>query len=195
MVTRSDSRFRSVADVVKAAKEKPQVITYGTSGVATHPHVAMEDFAERAGIQLNHIPFKGGTESLKALLAGEIDLLTESALWAPYVDSGQCRLLATWSDQRTARYPSVPTMKELGYPLMFYGSFGLGGPVGIETQVLNRLRQVFKQAILSPEFKTECDSILAPIMYLDGEDFRKFAQENYTQEKVLVERLKTKLID
>jgi tripartite-type tricarboxylate transporter receptor subunit TctC len=195
LVARSDSRFHSVADVVKAAKEKPDVITYGTSGVATHTHVAMEDFAERAGIRLNHIPFKGGTESLKALLAGEIDLLAESPLWAPHVDNGQCRLLATWNAQRVARYPSVPTMRELGYPLVFAGSFGLGGPAGIESPVLARLRQVFKQAILSAEFKTECESILAPIMYLDGEDFRKFAQENFVQEKALAERLKGKLVE
>jgi tripartite-type tricarboxylate transporter receptor subunit TctC len=195
LVVRSDAPYRSVADIVTAAREKPDVITYGTSGVASITHVAMEDLAERTGVRLRHIPFKGGTESLRALLGGDINLLAESPLWASDVDAGRCRLLATWSEQRLARYPSVSTMKELGYPLVFEGMLGLGGPVGLEASVLTKLRQVFRQAILSQDFKAECDAVLAQVRYLDGEDFQRYAQENLVQERAVVRRLKHRLAE
>jgi tripartite-type tricarboxylate transporter receptor subunit TctC len=163
--------------------------------VASITHVAVEDFAERAGIRLRHVPFKGGTESLRALLGGDIDLLAESPLWAGDVDMGRCRLLAIWSNQRVARYPAVPTMKELGNPLLFDGTIGLGGPVGIDVHALATLRRVFGHTILSPEFKAECDKILAPVMYLDGEDFRRYAKEDFDQERSLVARLKSRLME
>jgi tripartite-type tricarboxylate transporter receptor subunit TctC len=195
LVVRSGAPYQSVADIVAAAKDKPGALTYGTSGVASLTHVAMEAFAERAGIALRHVPFKGGTESLTALRGGEIDVLAESPLWVGDVDSGRCRLLAIWSEQRLPRYPSVPTMKELGHPLTFDGTVGLGGPAGIKAPVLSRLRSVFKQAILSSEFKADCDKFLAPVMYLDGEDFRRYAQDNLVQETTLMLRLKSKLTE
>lgn len=195
LVVRSDTPYRSVADIVGAARTRPGVLTYGTSGVASITHVAMVDFADRAGIELRHVPFKGGSESLRALLGGEIDLLAESPLWAGDVDRGRCRLLAIWSDQRAARFPAVPTMKELGHPLSFDGAVGLGGPVGIDAHALAALRRVFRHTILSPEFKAECDKILAPVMYLDGEDFRRYANEDFVQERSLVARLKSRLME
>jgi len=195
LVARSDSPYRSVADIVGAAKAMPGTITYATSGVASITHTAMVDFADRSAIELRHVPFKGGAESLRALLGGEVDLVVESPLWMADVDSGRCRLLAIWNDQRLARYPTVPTMKELGYPLVFDGTVGLGGPAGIKEPALAKLRMVFRQAILSPEFQAECDKMLAPVMYLDAEDFRRYAQENLVQERTLVQRLKSKLTD
>ncbi|MES2960651.1 MAG: tripartite tricarboxylate transporter substrate binding protein [Pseudomonadota bacterium] len=195
LVARSDRSYRSVADIVAAAKERPGHITYATSGVASITHAAMEDFADRASIQLRHVPFKGGPESLHALLGGEVDLMAESPIWASEVDSGRCRLLAIWNEQRLARYPSVPTMKELGHPLVFDGTVGLGGPAGIKDPMLARLRQVFKQAIQSTEFEAECDKLLAPVLYLDGDGFRRYALENLIQERALVQRLKFKLME
>ena len=194
IVVRADSPFKSVADIVKAAKEKPGILSYGTSGIASHSHVAMEDICKTAGVTLNHIPFKGGTETLNALLGGEIDMLAESALWATMVDVGKARLLATWGDSRTARFPNAPTMKELGYNLVMMGPFGLGGPAGMDPPVVQKLRDAFREAIQSPEFREECDRILAPVMYQDADDFRRYAQENLATERALVERLNLKAL-
>lgn len=194
IVVRADSPFRSVADVVKAANAKPDRVTYGTSGLASHTHVAMEDFSRTAGVKLTHIPFKGGTESLKSVLAGEIDLMTDAALWAPMVDAGKLRLLATWGESRTARYPDVPTMKELGYNLVMTAPFGIGGPAGLDAQAMQKLRSVLREAIQSAEFREECDHILAPVMYQDADDFRRYAQENRAVEKALVNRIGLKVL-
>jgi tripartite-type tricarboxylate transporter receptor subunit TctC len=194
LVVRADSPFKSVADIVRAAKEKPGQITYGTAGVLSNTHVAMEDLSRTVGARLNHIPFKGGTESLKALIGGEIDLMADSAGWVPMVDAGKARLLATWGESRSARYPNVPTMKELGYHLVMMAPFGVGAPAGVDAQTLAKLRGAFREAIQSPEFREECDRVLAPVMYMDADEFRRFAEENRTLERDLVARLNLKAL-
>lgn len=193
LVVRADSAHRSVSDIVRAARERPGEITYGTSGVASLTHGAMEDFSDMAGIQLKHIPYRGGTDSLRALMGGEVDLLAESPLWAAEVDSGRARLLTIWSAARADRFPRVPTMTEQGYTTVIDGAIGMGGPPGIDPQVLERLRQIFRAQILSAPFKAECARLLAPVLHLDGDAFQQYAQQNALQEGALVQRLGTRL--
>ena len=193
LVVRSKAPYRDVADIVATARRQPAALSYGTSGVASTTHVAVEDFAQRSGIHLRHIPFKGGTESLRALLAGEVDLLAEAPVWAEAVDSGRCRLLAIWNEQRVSRYPATPTMTELGHPTLFSGTVGLGAPAGVAAPVLELLRAMFRRAVLSPAFKVACDRLLATVQYLDGEEFRAYAVDNFLHETALVERLKPRL--
>jgi tripartite-type tricarboxylate transporter receptor subunit TctC len=195
LVVRSTSPYLDVKGVIAAAKRQPGAISYGTSGVASTTHVAVEDFAQRSGIHLRHIPFKGGTESFRALLAGDVALLAESPIWADAVDSGRCRLLATWNAQRVSRYPATPTMSELGHPTVFDGTVGLGAPAGIDLAIMAKLRAMFRQAIFSVDFKAACDKLLAPVRYLDGDDFRQYAENNFTHEKALAERLKSRLAE
>lgn len=190
LVVRADSALRSLDDVVRAARHDPGAVTYGTSGIASITHLAMEDFAQRASLRLRHIPFKGGTESLQALRGGVVDLAAESPLWRAAVDSGHCRLLATWNAQRLPVYPEVPTMTERGHPLVAEAMMGLGGPAGIDGATLARLRTLFGAAIRSEAFRAECERQLALVRYLDGEDFRAFAQASYAQERALLQRLK-----
>lgn len=193
LVVRADSAHRSVSDIVRAARARPGEITYGTSGVASLTHGAMEDFSDLAGIQLRHIPFRGGSDSLRALMGGEIDLLAESPLWAAEVDAGRARLLTIWSAARSDRFPHVPTMTEQGYATVVEGAIGIGGPPGIDQQVLERLRRIFRAQILGALFKAECARLLAPVLYLDGDAFVQYARENADQERALVQRLGARL--
>ena len=192
IVVKSDSPYRTVADVVKAAKEKPGTINYGTSGIASSTHVGMEEFSRMAGIQLNHIPFKGFAESSVQLLGGQLDLMSEAAAWAPYIENGKMRALCVWNEQRHPQLPNVPTMKELGYDLVMTAPFGIGAPPGLDIQAASKLGEAFKRAVLSNEFKAEAAKILAPVMYQDAVAFRKYIQENFDWEKAMVERLKLK---
>ena len=197
IVVKADSPLKSIADVVRLAKEKPGTVSYGTAGIASHTHVGMEDFSLMAGVKLNHIPFKGSAETANALLGDQIDLLVEAASWAPFVEAGKMRVLAVWTEQRVASFPNVPTMKELGYDLVMTAPFGLGAPAGLDPQVSLKLREALKKAVLSNEFKTEADKILTPVMYQDADEFLKFGQANYAVEKAMVERirLKEKLVE
>lgn len=192
IVSKPGSPFNSIADVVRLAKERPGTVTYGTAGIASHTHVGMEDFSQMAGIKLLHVPFKGGAETSMALQGGQIDLLVESAFWAPIVEAGKMHALAVWTEQRMPQLPNVPTMKELGYDLVMTAPFGMGAPAGLNPEASMKLRQALRKAILSPEFKAESDKILAPVMYQDADEFRKFGQANYALEKALVERIKLK---
>jgi tripartite-type tricarboxylate transporter receptor subunit TctC len=184
--------WKTLKEFVAAAKAKPNGVTYGSAGIGGATHVGMEEFALAAGVQFNHIPFKGGADALQAMLGGHIDALADSSSWAPHVASGKLRLLATWGEQRTAEFKDVPTLKELGYDVVVDAPNGIGGPKGMEPAVATRLRNAFKLAAASPEFKAACARIDAPLMYLDGPDYEKYMLGVYRKETQLIERLKLK---
>ena len=186
------SRFKTIQELVKEAKAIPGKITYAHAGVGGATHVGMEEFALAAGIQLLHVPFKGGADALQALLGGHVDVLADSSSWAPHVEAGKLRLLATWGEQRTTRFKAVPTLKDAGYNVVVDAPNGVGAPKGLDPAMTARLRQAFRVATLSTEFKQACDKIDAPVLYLDGPDYEKYAAQAYTKETVLIERLKLK---
>lgn len=185
----TDSKWKSIAEVVADAKARPGLITYATSGIAGQTHVGMEEFAMAAGIQVNHIPYKGGSEALQALLGGHVDLLADSSSWAPLVAAGKLRLLASWGEQRIARFPAAPTLKELGYKVVMNAPNGIGAPKGLDPQAHAKLREAFRKAILSDEFKKSCDRIDSIVMYQDADDYRKYVEASFEHEKTLIKAL------
>jgi tripartite-type tricarboxylate transporter receptor subunit TctC len=152
----------------------------------------MEEFAMAAGIQLNHVAYKGGSEALVALMGGHVDAIADSSSWAENVKAGKLRLLATWGEKRTQDFKDVPTLKELGYNVVVDAPNGVGAPKGLDAAVAAKLREAFKAAVNSPEFLAVCDKIDAPIMYLDGPDYEKYAAGQVQKEKVMIEKLKLK---
>lgn len=89
------SPAKTLNELVAMAKAKPGIVTYASSGVGGATHVGMEEFALAAGIQFNHVPFKGGAEALQSVMGGHVDALADSSSWAPQVKAGKMRLLAT----------------------------------------------------------------------------------------------------
>ena len=190
IAVRADSPWTTLKDFVAAAKAAPGKLTYGSAGIGGATHVGMEEFALVAGIQLNHIPYKGGAPALQDLLGGQIDALADSSSWAPHVTSGKLRLLATWGDKRTHDFPDVPTLKDSGYDLVVDAPNGVGAPRGLDPAVHKRLREAFKMAAASPDFATACSRIDAPLMYLDAPDYEKYVAHVYQKDTQLIERLK-----
>jgi len=188
----SDSPWKTLEEFVAAAKAKPGKVTYGSAGIGGATHVGMEEFALAAGVQFNHVPYKGGAPALLDLVGGQIDALADSSSWAPYVKSGKLRLLATWGEQRIQEFPDVPTLKERGFDVVVAAPNGVGGPKGLEPAVSDRLREAFKAAAASSEFAAACAKIDAPLMYQDGPEYEKYVQEVYRKETDLIERLKLK---
>ncbi|MBS0294130.1 MAG: tripartite tricarboxylate transporter substrate binding protein [Proteobacteria bacterium] len=184
------SPFKTLQDLVAAAKAKPGQVTYVHAGVGGATHVGMEEFAMAAGIQLNHVPYKGGAEALQGVLGGHVDALADSSSWAPHVEAGKLRLLATWGEQRTARFKDTPTLKDLGYNVVVDAPNGIGAPKGLDPAVLAKLRDAFRQAVASPEFKAVADKLDAPVLYLDGPDYEQYVNAVYQKETVLIDRLK-----
>jgi tripartite-type tricarboxylate transporter receptor subunit TctC len=192
IVVRADSPYKTLAELVAAAKANPGKLTFASAGVAGATHVGMEEFLLAAGAKMNHIPYKGGAPALTDLMGGQVDALADSSSWAPYVEQGKLRLLATWGEQRPPRFAKAPTLKEAGYNLVVDAPNGIGAPAGLEPQVAEKLRVALKKAILSPEFKQACDRIDAPVMYQDAEDYRKYVLSQYVHEKRLIEKLNLK---
>lgn len=190
IAVRADSPYKTLKDFVAAAKAAPSKVTYGSAGIGGATHVGMEEFALAAGIQLNHIPYKGGAPALQDLLGGQIDALADSSSWAPHVKAGKLRLLATWGEKRTQDFPDVPTLKEVGYDVVVDAPNGIGAPKGLDPAVEKKLREAFKAASSSPEFAAACDKIDAPLMYLDGPEYEKYVAAVYRKETQLIERLK-----
>jgi tripartite-type tricarboxylate transporter receptor subunit TctC len=109
--------YRSVADVVTAAKAKPETVTYATGGVGSSAHLGAELLARKTGIQLVHVPYRGGSQAVQALLSGDIELLCDTPTPATrgFIAEGQLRALAVMSNRRLPGFPEVPAIGELGY--------------------------------------------------------------------------------
>ena len=146
-VVQADSPWKTLPELITHVKQHPKTVTYGSPGVGTPPHLAMEELSSLAGMQLLHMPYKGIAENNAALLGGHIDVVSDSSGWAPLVDAGKFRILATYGYQRSARYPQVPTLRESGYDMVSPGPIGLIGPKGLPKPMVQKLHDAFKKAM------------------------------------------------
>lgn len=189
MVVRSDSPIMSIKDLVEYAKANPGKFSYGSTGTGTTPHLAVEQFARRAGIKLLHIPYKGNAEGMQAVLGGHVMAHSDATGWASQVDAGRCRLLATYGSKRTRRWPNVPTLAELGYATVSDSPFGVAGPKGMDPALTKRLNEALRKTLDDPAVLATLEKFDQPVIYLDSEGYTKFARETYQLEKETIESL------
>ncbi len=189
LVVRADAPWKDLKEFVAYAKANPEKITYGTPGTGTTPHLAVEQFTAKAGIKLTHIPFKGFAENAQSLLGGHTLALSDSTGWAPHVDAGKMRLLATYGSKRTKRWPQIPTLLDAGYETVSDSPFGFGGPKGMDPKVVKILHDAFKKAMDDPKVIAMLEKFDQPAIYLNGEDYTKFAKKTMEEEKALIDRL------
>ncbi len=189
IVVRADAPWKTMQELMQYIKQNPKKLTYGTPGVGTPPHLAMEELSMVAGIQLTHMPYKGIAENNAALLGGHIDLVSDSSGFAPLVDAGKFRLLATWGEQRCTRYPQVPTIKEIGYNVVARSHLGVIGPKGIPKPIVARLHDAFKKALDEPEFIETQKKFDMNTYYLNSDDYTKYMKQDFEDIKKLVTKL------
>lgn len=190
LVVREDGPYKTLKDLVDAAKARPGTVNYGSSGVYGTLHVAMEIFAGAAGIKLFHIPYQGGGPAVAALLGGQIDALASGPSAAiGQIKAGKMRALAVWGDKRLASLPDVPSMKELGYDATFYIWSGLFAPAATPQSILTVLRDAARRTAEDPEFKQAMAKVETPIAYLDAPEFRIFLDRDSQRLRVAVERI------
>jgi len=189
MIVRADAPWKNLTEFVAYAKANPDKITYGTPGTGTTPHLAVEQFSLEAGIKLSHIPFKGFAENMQSLLGGHTMALSDSTGWAPHVDAGKARLLATYGSKRTKRWPQVPTLLDAGYTTVSDSPYGFGGPKGMDPKVVKLLHDAFRKAMDDPKVVAMLEKFDQPVIYMNGEDYTKFAKKTIEEEKPLIERL------
>ena len=186
---RADSPFKTFNDMIEFARANPGKLTYGTPGAGTSLHIGMEQIAAHSGIQLTHVPFKGGAETNAAVLGGHTTLQADSTGWKPLVDAGQLRLLAIWTGERSKNWPDAPTLKELGYPFVFDSPFGIAGPKGMDPAVVQKLHDAFKKAIEDPAVIGMMAKYDMVPRYIDTVGYRKAVEEFIATEKVALEKI------
>ncbi len=189
LVVPSDSPIKSIRDLVEYAKANPEKFSYGSTGIGTSPHLAVEEFAQRAGIKLNHVPFKGNADNMQALLGGHTMAASDATGWAPHVESGRLRLLATYGSKRTKRWPNVPTLDELGYKTVSDSPFGVCGPKGMDPAVTRTLHDAFRKTLDDPAVLASFEKYDQSVIYMNTEDYTRFARESFNSEKATIERL------
>jgi tripartite-type tricarboxylate transporter receptor subunit TctC len=189
MVVPAASPIQSIADLVAWAKARPGEFTYGSTGTGTSPHLAVEEFAQRAGIQLNHVPFKGNAENMQAVLGGHVMAASDATGWGPHVESGRLRLLATYGSRRTRRWPQVPTLDELGYKTVSDSPFGVCGPKGMDPAVVQTIHDAFRKTLDDPSVLASFDRYDQTVIYKNTADYTRFARETFEAERATIERL------
>ena len=188
-VVPADSPIKSVKDLVAYAKANPEKFTYGHTGIGTSPHLAVEEFTQRAGIKLTHVPFKGNADNMQALLGGHVMGASDATGWGPHVNAGKLRLLATYGSKRTKRWPDAPTLDELGYQTVSDSPFGVCGPKGMDPAVTRSLHDAFKKTLDDPAVQAIFDKYDQSVIYMNTETYTKFARDSFAAEKTLIERL------
>lgn len=188
-VVPADSPIRSIKDLVDYAKANPEKFTYGHTGIGTSPHLAVEEFAQRAGIRLTHVPFKGNADNMQAILGGHVMGASDATGWGPHVAAGKLRLLATYGSKRTKRWPDVPTLDELGYQTVSDSPFGVCGPKGMEPAIVRTLHDAFRKTLEDPAVLTTLEKFDQSVLYMGTEAYTKFARETFAAEKATIERL------
>jgi tripartite-type tricarboxylate transporter receptor subunit TctC len=189
VVVEKDAPWKTWNEFVAHAKANPGKVTYATPGAGTSLHITMEMFALRNGIKWIQVPMKGGAETTPAVLGGHVQATADSTGWAPQVDSGDLRLLVTWGNQRTKRWPTVPTLKELGYGIVSNSPFGIAGPKGMDAKVVKNLHDAFKKGMEDPAYQAVLGKFDMEPFYKNTEDYIKYVKELVEEEKENVEKL------
>jgi len=185
----ADSPIKNWNDFVAYAKANPGKLTYGSTGTMTSPHLTTELIAQQLGIQLQHVPYKGSAELSQAVLGNHLMAISDSTGFAPLVASGKLRVLNTWGAKRLAKFPDAPTLKELGIDIVQNSPFGIGAPKGTPPEVVKKLHDAFKQAMEEPSYVASLDRYDMLPDYMSSASYAKFAQDTFTREKALIEKL------
>jgi tripartite-type tricarboxylate transporter receptor subunit TctC len=189
LVVPADSPLKTWTHFVGWAKANPGKLSFGSTGTLTSPHLTMELIAQKLGLELLHVPYKGSADLMQAVMGGHIMAAADSTGFASLVESGKLRVLNTWGAERLAKFPDAPTLKELGLDLVQNSPFGIGAPRGTPSDVLKRLHDAFKQAMEQESYKLSLARYDMLPMYMSSAGYSKFAAETYAREKALVEKL------
>jgi tripartite-type tricarboxylate transporter receptor subunit TctC len=175
LMVRADSPWKSVDDLVKAARSAPGDIKYSSSGKFGPIHFPMEMFSKAAGIKLMHVPYSGGAPAATALLGKQVDVSAAGPAAATSMSSdGRVRILAQWGGKRIEQIPEVPTLKELGYNAEYYLWSGLFTPAGTPADVIAKLRATLRGMSTSSSFLNDMKNSNIPVTYLDAPEFETY---------------------
>lgn len=165
--------YTTIASLIAAAKAKPGSIAFASPGNGSTPHMAIEFFERAAGINLQHIPYRGGSQALTDVIGGQVPLVAVNALEVdPHVKSGRLKVLAVLSPNRSAIFPDAPTIAESGFP-GFEASvwYGLVAPAATPKAVVAKLHDEVQKALRTKEVRERMSAVGGEVIPASAEQF------------------------
>ena len=174
---------KNLKDLLALARAKPGAINYGSAGQGSSTHLAIEQFAQMGGVRMTHIPYKGNTPAMTALMSGEVAMVFDPVLTsAPMVKSGRVRALAVTTAKRSALLPDVPTVAEAAIRDYESGNwFGVFAPAGTPREIVDKLNQAINKTMTRPEMKEKLASQGADGLTSSPAELAAFVQRELTK--------------
>jgi tripartite-type tricarboxylate transporter receptor subunit TctC len=190
LVVPANSPYKSLQDLLDAAKAKPNALNFGTSGPGSMSHIATEMIMRQSGVQMTHVPYKGGGLALIDLMAGQIDFIVSDALpAAEHIRSGKLRPLAITSGSRTSLVPGVPTFSEGGLPgFVALTWWGVYLPAGTPKDIQEKYYTSLVKVMSDPEIKERFAAMGVQAQATTPDEFKTYlASENSRYAKLISE--------
>jgi tripartite-type tricarboxylate transporter receptor subunit TctC len=178
IAVRSDSKWKSLQELVDDGKVRPGAIKYGTAGVGTTQHLTTEALQFSTKAKFVHVPQQGSAASMPALLGSHVDFVTETSVWAPFVEDKQVRLLAVTTPKRSKLYPDVPALSEFGYKSL-RSVQAISAPAGVPEPIRATLEAAFRKALSDKAFQETMDRLAMEVIDLPGAEVKKVVAAEY----------------
>ena len=179
MVVNSESRYKTLADLVSAAKAKPGSLNIGHAGIGSGTHLSTERFIAGAGVKVEEVPFKGTPEVIAAILSGNVDgYFAPISAAQSFVKNGKVRPLAVTTAKRNPTMPEVPTLAEAGVKNSESALWvAVWGPAGMSPELVNKINGDIRKAVADPATKTKLENLGNSTMDLSAPEFAKLVRE------------------
>jgi tripartite-type tricarboxylate transporter receptor subunit TctC len=172
LVSSTKSSIKSIQDLIQEAKAHPGEINYGSSGIGSIQHIAMEAFNAEAGLRIIHVPYKGSGQSVPAILAGDVPILmTSYTATASHIKTGQLTLIAVSSAKRFAKFPAVPSLSELIKDYDYTSETGIMTTSGVSAMVHQKLISIIKRVSEDAQFISKFKDTALSINFVPYPEF------------------------
>jgi tripartite-type tricarboxylate transporter receptor subunit TctC len=195
MVVNASVPAKTVQDLIALAKAKPGILNYGSYGVGTYAHLSMEDFKQRTGTDIVHIPYRGASPAITGLLAGNVSmLLLNLSSIEGHEKVGKARILAAAGEKRASARPDLPTVAEAGVPgFATTAWFGLFGPAGLPPDLVARIHADVAKVLDSPQVKQFFEKNSFERIDRSPKEFAQLIQDDQKHWGALIKSLGLKL--
>lgn len=179
VVVHPDGGLNTLKEIVSRAKANPGSIMYASTGIASFNHFGGELFKKLAGIDLGHVPYKGGGPAMIDVMAGQIPMMFSSITQAlPHVRTGKLKLIAIGADKRSSVVPEIPTFAEAGYPgYEMYVWWGISAPAGVPKNITQQLFKIFSAILADPGTRKRLEAEAAEPRNATPDEFRKIIRD------------------
>ncbi len=179
MVSNPKTNIKTIQDLTREAKANPGKLNYGSSGLGSIHHIAMEAFKADAGINITHVPYKGSGQSVPALLGGEVQILMTgyTAMW-PQIVAGSANLLAVTSPRRFRGAPDTPALSEVVKGYDFTSEVGLLGPAGLPPEVVDKLSNALRTVLSKPDVRTKLEAGSRQVTWSTAGEYAESIQQS-----------------